>query len=105
MRLHIRAAQQRQQHIHTCCQYRMCMRLRQHSSASHVACYALQRLEQGPGSGGVQPSEPGGLTAAISRAVVGALSAALRARECSANVVDSISSCLNLGECLAGLQR
>jgi hypothetical protein len=57
----------------------------------------LQESEQSSGSGGVQPSEPGGLTAAISRAVVGALSSALRARECSANVVDSVSSRLDLG--------
>jgi hypothetical protein len=53
----------------------------------------------GGGGGGVQAGEPGsgGLTAAISRAMVGALSAALHAREGGANVADSIFSRLNLG--------
>ena len=57
----------------------------------------LQESEQSSGSGGGQPSEPGGLTAAISRAVVGTLSAALRAREAGANAVDSFSLRLDLG--------
>ena len=56
--------------------------------------------ESGNGSGGGSSVQPVGrgsgvLTAAISRAVVGVLSAALRAREGGANVTDSIFSRLD----------
>ena len=58
-----------------------------------------QELGAGSGRGGGRG--PGGVSAAISRVMVGTLSLWLRAHEASANAVDTAVSCLDIGAWLA----
>ena len=53
--------------------------------------------ELGAGSGRSGGRAPGGVSAAISRVMVGTLSLWLRAHEASANAVDTAVSCLDIG--------
>ena len=65
------------------------------SSGSAHSTLHLQELGAGSGRGGGRG--PGGVSAAISRVMVGTLSLWLRAHEASANAVDTAISCLDIG--------
>ena len=62
-----------------------------------VSFQTLTRQELGAGSGRGSGRGPGGVSAAISRVMVGTLSLWLRAHEASANALDTAVSCLDIG--------